>query len=216
MRRASLIKREGEPVPIFDIAGKRILFIQVPKTGGTSVSAALAKLGTKKFDERLTSDKHKISERHAHRDQIENEILDMKFDFTFMVTRHPVDRMISEYRYQCRKPGLHRSRIMGFGLWLRYSLARVRKQRGYRDNHFRPQAEFPIHGCQIFKYEDGLEVAIESLNRQLDLAVRLPSTRMNVSPSFDLNVRSADISRITSFYKSDFETYKYDPIQFTA
>lgn len=211
-----MIKRKGEPVPIFDISGKRILFIQVPKTGGTSVSAALAEFGTTRFDERFISDKLKISQRHAHRDQIENEILDMNFDFIFMLTRHPVDRMISEYRYQCRKPGLHRSRVMGFGLWLRYSLVRVRKQRGYRDNHFRPQAEFPVHGCQIFKFEDGLEVAIESLNRHLGLSVQLPSARMNVSPSIDLKVRTSDISKITSFYKSDFKDYDYDPFQFSG
>ena len=205
-----LISTRVEVIPIFEISGKRILFIHVPKTGGTSLSVALEKFGTITFDRGFKENKKKFSERHAHKALIHSNIIDTRFDYVFMITRDPVDRIISEYRYQCRKPGLHRSKVMGFGLWLDYSLYWAKKNRGYRDNHFRPQSEFATLGCEIFRLEDGLEFVINSINQKLGLSIELPAKRMNVSPEYDIKVKKLHIEKIHSFYVSDYLAYNYN------
>ena len=205
-----LISKRVEVIPIFEISGKRILFIHVPKTGGTSLFAALEKFGTITFDRGFKENKKKFSERHAHKALIHSNIIDTRFDYVFMITRDPVDRIISEYRYQCRKPGLHRSKVMGFGLWLDYSLYWAKKNRGYRDNHFRPQSEFATLGCEIFRLEDGLEFVINSINQKLGLSIELPAKRMNVSPEYDIKVKKLHIEKIHSFYVSDYLAYNYN------
>ena|GEM_PF-4652080 len=186
------------------------MFIHVPKTGGTSLFAALEKFGTITFDRGFKENKKKFSERHAHKALIHSNIIDTRFDYVFMITRDPVDRIISEYRYQCRKPGLHRSKVMGFGLWLDYSLYWAKKNRGYRDNHFRPQSEFATLGCEIFRLEDGLEFVINSINQKLGLSIELPAKRMNVSPEYDIKVKKLHIEKIHSFYVSDYLAYNYN------
>lgn len=205
-----MILTRVEAIPIFEISGKRILFIHVPKTGGTSLSAALEKFGTITFDRGFRENKKKVSERHAHEALIHSNITNTRFDYVFMITRNPVDRIISEYRYQCRKPGLHRSKVLGFGLWLDYSLYRTKKNRGYRDNHFRPQSEFATLGCEIFRLEDGLECAINCINQKLGLSIELPPERMNVSPEYDIKVKKLHIEKIHSFYASDYLAYNYN------
>jgi hypothetical protein len=205
-----LISTRVEAIPIFEISGKRILFIHVPKTGGTSLSAALEKVGSITFDRGFRENKKIVSERHAHEALIHSNIINTRFDYVFMIIRDPVDRIISEYRYQCRKPGLHRSKVMGFGLWLDYSLYRAKKNRGYRDNHFRPQSEFATLGCEIFRFEDGLKFAINRINQKLGLSIELPSKRMNVSPKYDIKIKKLHIEKIHSFYASDYLAYNYD------
>ena len=186
------------------------MYIQVPKTGGTSLSAALEKFGTITFDAGFKDNKKKVSERHAHRTFMQSSIIDKHFDYAFMITRNPVDRIVSEYFYQCRKPGLHRSKIMGFGLWLNYSLYRTKKFRGYRDNHFRPQSEFATLGCEIFKLEDGLGAVVNRLNQKLGLSIELQSKRLNVSPKYDVKIRKSHKAKIYSFYATDYHDFNYN------
>lgn len=181
----------------------------MPKTGGTSISAALAEAGKISFDEPVKTNRHKFNPRHACRGELEKHLAGLDIDFTFLIVRHPVDRIISEFRYQRRKSGLHISKSLNFQLWLHYSLKRTEHWRGYRDNHFRPQTEFAVPCCQIFRFEDGIEAPINSINQQLGLSLKLPPTRKNVSPKIQVKPTESDISKIVAFYAADFDAYDY-------
>lgn len=198
-------------MPVFSIEGRRILFLHVPKTGGTAISAALQAAGEMRFDQPIHFGRRRVAPRHAPASVI-NQIFDpASFDFIFTVVRHPLSRAISEYRYQRRKPGLHMARVLGFDGWLGWSLARARRNPGYRDNHFRPQSDYLMPGCRVFRHEDGLKAPLAALSdltgRDLvaGLAVKNPSPQAIARPS------SRSLARLRLAYRADYEALSYDP-----
>ena len=74
--------------------------------------------------------------------------VDTVFDGFFMVVRHPVERLLSQYRYQTRKANPIQDR-MSFFFWLRYVLLRRRINLYYRVNHFRLPHEFEAFGADV-------------------------------------------------------------------
>ena len=78
---------------IFNFEGQRILFIEPPKNATTSVRQWFMEHGEvdKVFDKKL--------ERHYAFADILNVLRDARFDFMFSIIRHPLDRLVSEYKY---------------------------------------------------------------------------------------------------------------------
>lgn len=196
-------------MPVFTIEGCRILFLHVPKTGGSAVSAALQAAGEMRFDQPIRLGRQHLSPRHAPASAVLQIFDPGTFDFVFAVVRHPIARAISEYRYQRRKPGLHLARLLGFDAWLGYSLARFARDAGYRDNHFRPQTEYLLPGCRTFRYEDGLAAPLTELSaitgRKLTagLAIKNPSPAHVVRPS------ARSLARLQAAYAADFQGLGY-------
>jgi hypothetical protein len=198
-------------MPVFSIEGRRILFLHVPKTGGTALAAALQAAGEMSFDEPIRRrDGQRFAPRHAPATAVMQAYDAASFDFIFTVVRHPVARALSEYRYQRRKSGLHLAQVLGFDGWLRYSLARSRRDPGYRDNHFRPQGDYLLPGCRVYRYEDGLDAplaeisALTGRNLMAGLAVKNSSPAVLVTPS------QASLVRLKSKYYADFKLFSYD------
>lgn len=82
-------------------------------------------------------------------------------DVVFALVRDPVDRMVSEYRFQREKRrgsrfGRYLARLP-FSLWLRLMLHLVRLNPYAFDNHLRPQSDFVPDGAAIFRLEDGMK-----------------------------------------------------------
>ena len=198
-------------MPVFSIEGRRILFLHVPKTGGTAISAALQAAGEMRFDQPIRLGRQRFAPRHAPAGVVSQIFDPAGFDLIFTVVRHPVARAISEYRYQCRKSGLHMARVLGFDGWLRWSLARAQRDPGYRDNHFRPQIDYLMPGCRVFRYEDGLAapLAMVSVLTGRDVVGSLALT--NASPQAAVQPSSRSHARLLAAYQSDYETLSYDP-----
>lgn len=198
-------------MPVFSIEGCRILFLHVPKTGGTAVSAVLQAAGEMSFDAPTLQGGHRFAPRHAPASVVLQTYDPASFDFIFTVVRHPVARAISEYRYQRRKSGLHLAGLLGFDGWLRYSLARSRRDPGYRDSHFRPQGDYLLPGGRVYRYEDGLSAPLAEIsamtgrNLAAELAVRNPSPNVMAAPT------QASLARLKTAYRFDFETFGYEP-----
>ena len=151
-------------MPIAQINNKLILFIHIPKTGGSSIENHLAKHSPLSFYGQMGPPMIPCSSRHFHGELLSDLFAKPVFDWTFMVVRHPLERLLSQYRYQTRKPNLVQNNLP-FSIWLRYALLRRRTNPYYRDNHFRPQHEFEAFGADIFRLEDGLEAPLEQLNK---------------------------------------------------
>ncbi len=196
-------------VPVIRVSGKQVLFIHVPKTGGSSIEARLAELGPVQLGARNARNGFPCSPQHFHNTLLERLFQEDDFDWAFMIVRHPVSRMVSQYRYETHKRRL-RHPTQPFTVWLRETLLARRDNPYLRDNHMRPQHEFEAFGAEVFRFEDGLDAPLAAFGRAVGVAVegvlhwRKRSAPLTVEPS------DADIGMIRRAYARDFERYGYD------
>lgn len=193
-------------MPIFTVQDKRVLFIHVPKTGGTAVAQHLSQYMDVSFDAQPPGLAVRLLPRHLHAEPLQALLSTGMFDWTFMVVRDPVERLASEYRYQKRKP----RPVLPPSLWLRRALWHRSRNPYYRDNHFRPQFEFECFGAEVFRYEDGLEHVIEALNRRIGTDIPRALGRDNVSPAIPVRWSRTDLALIGDTYADDFARYGYE------
>lgn len=196
-------------MPIFDINGRRLLFIHVPKAGGTSVTDFLGRHGTKTFDAKGPIYGKIFRPRHLHAEVLERIFVQGMFDHVFMVVRNPVDKLVSEYRYQRRKKNLHWQYLTTFETWLRYSLWRSKIDKSYRENHFRRQMEFSCFGCKTFRVEDGFEELVSWLSKITGLQGIGDIGKLNKSPSRNIYVNEKCLNLIHHRYSEDYIKFGY-------
>lgn len=196
-------------MPVFTIAGRRILFVHVPKTGGMAISAVLGQAGDMRFDAPIRQSGQRFQPRHAAADVIAGLYNPDWFDLVFAVVRDPVARAVSEYRYQRRKSGLHLARVTGFDLWLSLALARSAKDPAYRDNHFRPQTDFLLPQTRVFRYEDGLAAPLDAVSALTGLNLTAHLTLRNPSPEPPFTPSRRSLDRLAAAYAGDYRSFGY-------
>ena len=195
---------------IFEINGRRVLFIHIPKCGGTSVSDFLDGQAHRRFDSKINIYGRTIRPRHLHAAILEQIYFHGMFDYVFTVVRNPFSRIISEYSYQTRKSGPRWQRVIGFDRWLRMSLARASRNPSYRENHFRPQSDFVAFDCEVFRIEDGLDALSRSLAEKVGLKSSREIQWLNASEKRRLiQFSDAQTKLILDTYQSDFDTFGY-------
>ncbi len=198
-------------MPIYRIGTTKVLFIHIPKTAGMAVGEHLGAAGTAVFDTRIKLRHGEFGPRHQPAEVLTRFFLPEMIDYAFMVVRHPVARLVSEYRYQRRGPGPHLSRLrfMGFDIWLRHALWRVARDPTWRGGHFRKQVEFECFGAEAFRYEDGLDAVMRRLTEVTGVEVPHTTAPRNVSPPRPVSVSAESLARIAAFYGPDFERFGY-------
>lgn len=221
-------------MPILTVGSRRVLYIHVPKTGGTSVERLLSSYGevTLRADSSLGL---ACTPQHFHsavlRGMFEhaNRPDSHEFHTVFMTVRDPYERLLSEYRHQrsTNRPlprGAGRlerlgvrlvtsARVLSFDLWARHALALARRDPFYADNHLRPQAEFSLWNATFFRLEDGLDAVRVFLDSTLGGGGILPTNpEMRAgdrSGSID-DLRPATRRLIEDFYSTDFRSFGYE------
>jgi hypothetical protein len=194
---------------VFSCHGRTILFVHVPKCAGTSVTAMMERLGDKRFDARMQIGRHWVRPRHMARDTLEQVYFPEMFDYAFMLVRNPVARIISEYRYQTRKSFPRWQAMIGFDRWLDHSLRRAASNPFYRESHFRPQTDFRVFGCDVFRIEDGPAQLIEKL-KAVTLAEFPPAPQhLNRSEARDIRMSRESLAKIKATYAEDFSAFGY-------
>ncbi|MEL6946130.1 MAG: sulfotransferase family 2 domain-containing protein [Pseudomonadota bacterium] len=201
--------------------GRTVLFIHVPKNGGTSVTNMLRGFGDPRFDMPMQMYGRGLRPRHLHGEALEKIFAPAMVDYAFMVVRSPVERMVSEYRYQARKGGFRWQRALGFDRWLSFCLARAQANPWFRENHFRPQVEFECFDCSVFKIEDGMARVAQALADATGLDVpptveQLNATKRGSVESLSVRMSKQSFQRICERYQSDMELYRYssDPADY--
>lgn len=193
-----------------DVNGQSVLFLHVPKTGGSSIERYLQTLGSL----RLIGGSHRAqglpcSPQHLHADALRANFPSLSIDWAFMVVRHPLERLISQYKYQTKKRPWLRNKWM-FSIWLRYVLFRKKLNPYYRDNHFRPQSEFEGFSAKVFRFEDGLDSCVNEVNRHLGLTGTQKLAWEKRSRPVTLNLSVRDVILIKRVYAQDYSRYGYE------
>ncbi len=206
-------------MPIFNVNGKKILFIHVPKTGGTSIETYFGKyVGVSLLSRRrpyhplLRSGllSQSVPFQHLHASLLVSLFEPGFFDAVFMVVRDPMQRLISEYRHS--RAMSRPETILPFSAWLRVSLMAAKIDPCFRNNHFRPQSEFRYGAANILHYEDGLEHCIGAMSSALSLPPPdvIPHERRSMIESMEPSQK--DRLLVLRTYYSDYDAFeRYRP-----
>lgn len=203
----------GERMPVFIKDHFRVLFVHVPKTGGTAVEFFFEKNGfAASFLDRGGRNSlvpvMKCSPQHMHAAMLRELFMLRGFGYMFMTVRNPIDRLVSEYRMRA----VMQQQIEDIDSWVDYVLNTYPSSNYMIDNHIRPQSDFWLPGCEVFRQEDGFgetwvnriaeQVGCAFDHRQVEVAMRFGhAAAPTLSPS--------SIRRIHEFYAKDFEFFRY-------
>jgi hypothetical protein len=196
-------------MPLFQKNGKTVLFVHIPKTGGTSIEDLLSSYTDMIFYSRIVPSNLKVCPQHLPFRDLRLLLGSGYWDWSFSIVRNPYDKLESEFCFR-NDVGDHRyGQQIDFSTWIIESLTRVAENPCFWDNHFRPQTDFLDSDVTIFKYEDGLDDVISEAAQILDVEItqtlesKNSSKRQNISWSLDA------LTLVNSFYSNDFEQLGY-------
>jgi hypothetical protein len=196
-------------MPLYQINGRNLLFIHVPKTGGNSVEEYLKELsgGQALFYPEI---QHILPCNPQHMQAAPLELLfgNEFFDHSFIVVRNPYRRFISEFHWRVTRWNSDQS----LESWGNATLDGYERNPYWSDNHLRPQAEFPMKETVVHKLEDGLDKAVHAALRAVGLDVEVPSLpHTHKTKTGKVTASQALVDRLRQTYAADFETFGYDP-----
>ncbi len=196
-----------------------ILFIHIPKTGGTVIETAISKQYMQTlisgYGNRLLYFPHNIgSLQHQYYKTLYKYKNKINVDFekakVFSVVRNPYDRIISDLFWLDlikKEFTAHQVHSVIKNNYL---------QRNDLDNHNKPQYLFVtdenknlIPGIKIFNSE-----TLNEKNKELNeyLGINIDIRQENVNKNYSQYLNKQSISLINDFYKVDFELFNYEMI----
>lgn len=210
-------------MPMFSKQSRYVLFVHIPKTGGSYVEKAAQANGWRADfllnSFRINEDSIlRVSPQHMHAGLYE-QIFDLGKNIeVFTIVRHPFDRLKSEYYWQRRR----KRADVTVDEWVQRVLEEFTENPCIHDNHIRPQIDFlPAKAkCQVFKLEEeGISKALSFLGARSGksllnrLKPAFPRSKVNASV-YEPDIENAFQSRrqeIESFYANDMQKFGYDP-----
>jgi hypothetical protein len=204
-------------MPLVSKPGLTIFFAHVPKAAGSSIEDYLAR----RFDTRLTlTDMHyfRLGHRlrgrgvispptHMTAEDLE-EILPAHIDHSFTVVRDPVERTLSQYRFQSNNGNILTR--LSFATWLQIMRACLKRDARCFDNHLRPQTDFVPEDATVFRLEDGLE----RVTNWLDEVTGSPAPdttpgHILKAPDRAVSLTRQDLAAIEDMYAGDYARFDY-------
>lgn len=196
-------------MPFYQLNGRNLLFIHVPKTGGKSVEAYLKDLsGGQALFHPKKQDFFPCSPQHMHAEPLELLFGNRFFDHAFMVVRNPYRRFVSEYHWRVtRKEG-----DLSFAEWAHATLDAFAQNPYVLDNHLRPQVEFKMKRAAVHRLEDSLEKAVHEAVQAMGIDPGRPDLRHTHKVTAPEVTAGEDLfHRLRALYAADFEAFGYDP-----
>lgn len=200
-------------MPAFRVGNKLILFIHIPKTGGTSIKSWLASHAPESLYQKQRPEVFPCVPQHFHAEVLDTLFAPGFFDYSFCVTRNPYARILSEYNYRINEPRLKNKLLPkpSFERWLKSALSTFEKNGFVHSNHVRPQHEFLIKGTEAFRLEDGLEPLQNRLAELTGIPLEDQIATKNRSIKRETVISDVAAAQIREFYAADFERFGYDP-----
>lgn len=195
---------------------KNILFVHVPKCGGSSVERTFRLLGCK------ISFKHNpfytdkslgfpCSPQHFHLDILDRLFARNFFDYKFAIVRDPLQRILSEYRM--RMAGRKPENVVEFGRWCLSAFRKFRENEYHLDNHIRPQCHFANESVDVFKLEEGIAPALATACERIGIEFDPQHiVRTNVGRPIGACVEPEIAEVIFDFYREDYDRFGYEPV----
>ena len=198
-------------MPVFSKENKSILFVHIPKCGGSSISKIFQKNNWEEsFSVRGKSlseiEYLKSSPQHYHGEIIKNIFDISKFNKIFTICRNPFNRLKSEFYWQLNNKI---STSKSPEDWFNNVLEKYNQNNYVYDNHIRPQNEFILDKIHIFKLEDGLKKVYEYIFDQRFLFIKEPKLK---KMKYDQLIEEQFLkikSKVEDFYSKDYELLKY-------
>ena len=210
-------------MPILCVGSRKILYIHVPKTGGTWVHRLLKSygpvFGASGFawrDGMPCNPQHYHSTLLIHAYSTNRKTHEHDFDYVFMTVREPIARLRSEFRHRMGKGRTMqvRERLrwpISFSRWALRALSDYSANPYIHDNHIRPQSDFLTFNPEVFRLEDGLNVVRSRLDAITGLRGTAPTDAENESSRIcaDYSLSADAESRVRDFYSMDFDKFGY-------
>jgi hypothetical protein len=205
-------------MPIYRIAQKTILFIHVPKAGGTSVGRWLAAHSPESFHVgNGVLPEFPCVAQHFHGEVFDKLFAEDFFEYRFCIVRNPYARIVSEYNYRLIEARRREKILMsaGFAAWFKLTQMRYGQTPYVLSNHIRPQSDFPTPTTEVFRLEDQLDDLKRRLSEVTGLALDEPIEHRNPSKLSKARLTEPLAKKIHDFYAADFERFGYDPKSWT-
>ena len=208
-------------MPVFRKDGRAVLFVHVPKAGGSSLERLFAVSGwttgyrDPKVGAGTMNSLRRVSPQHMHRPLLEDTFRLDRFDAVFMTVREPLARFRSEYAM--RNSERVSASAADVEAWFDLAFAQYRRNSCVYDNHLRPQWEFHLPGSHVHRLEDGLEAVVSDLNTRWGLDLKplsevprvldrkeqsgIASSEVRLSPGLERRLRTE--------YAEDFLRFGY-------
>jgi hypothetical protein len=192
---------------------RKIIFIHIPKTAGSSIEHLLRDEGKYELD--FIGVRNGRSSHHYMGIELKlilKELYPTYYKFSFV--RNPYDRLISEY-FWCRINNVGHKFNKTFDEFLDYVEDVIKNKKFFKpidNDHFIPQYSFLFFNNKllvnnIFKYED-IETVAPLIKKRLKIKTSLQHLNKSVKNEITLTQEQKD--RIYNLYKIDFETFNYD------
>ena len=192
---------------------RKIIFIHIPKTAGSSIEHLLRDEGKYELD--FIGVRNGRSTHHymgIELKMILKELYPTYYKFSFV--RNPYDRLISEY-FWCRINNVGHKFNKTFDEFLDYVEDVIKNKKFFKpieNDHFIPQYSFLFFNNKlivnnIFKYED-IETVGPLIKKRLKIKTSLQHLNKSVKNEITLTQDQKD--RIYNLYQIDFETFNYD------
>lgn len=201
-------------MPFVNHEGRNVLFIHIPKTGGTSVEEWMTRRAPLNlWAPSMPPRPLKCTPQHLRQSDLNQMFAPGFFDYAFTIVRHPYDRIASEYRMRHALATASGGDFPRFGLWLEHTLEIAGRNPYHLDNHLRPQWEFVGAGCEVFRFEDGIASVLEKVCARLGWSEPGEIPHKLIGPPFSGAVEwdIPDTIRLRDTYGRDFERFGYDP-----
>lgn len=210
-------------MPLHRIGDKIVLFVHIPKTGGSTIEAWLNDLGPRALKYPGKYEGLLVAPQHFHADLLEKIIPNDFYEDAFCIVRDPFERLMSEYRWVFRRKMPLSKRLWlqsakshevdlswHFAKWVRKQLSRTDKDPLTRDNHIRPQSDFlGVEKCRVYRFEDGFDTIMADLAKRWNVPGPGHVPHENATNKRPLQVGDKTRKLIDTFYAQDFERLGY-------
>lgn len=197
-------------MPLFNVNGKRVLFLHVPKSGGTTVGKLFAAYPMSFFSQ-ISPGGLKCTPQHLVFTDLRVLLGESGWDYAFTIVRNPYRRAESEFRFRTEiNQGRYGARP-DFSLWLNTQMSAYRNNPFVLDNHMRHQIGFAGPGVEVFKLEEGLETITRKLSEKLSIKLNYGGEQINKSTvEVDLVWDPETLTQFNEIYAADFRTFGYE------
>jgi len=193
---------------------RQLLFIHIPKTGGSSVERAL-----NLHPHQVSDPVEYLSGTGKHLQHLTYaQILKLKKDSElkicnkFCIIRNPVDRFGSEFRWR-KKINHPLTRDMDELAFSMYLLDLKNKGELHKECHFRFQSDYfyvadkPSSDIKVFRLEDGMNLVEDWINRTFEVSINVTHANSTKKAKVEFDDRVIEI--VKDIYSEDADKLGY-------